>query len=639
MKPIRILVILLVLALLAAGAFYYLTCVRPDLPADVLLRWGDRAMEKENADRAIRLYGLASSLRPTSVDAALRLAEAYEAAGNYTKTEYTLSNAIQNDPTELSLYTALCGVYVRQNKLMDAVELLSSVTDHDLREQLAALRPASPVISPESGIYTEEIEISIGSAVTVYYSLDEEYPDTDTEPYSSPICLTSGTASVTAVAVGENGLVSEPAAAAYTVGGIVREVTFTDPAIEALVREKLDRPEGAILSDEVWAITALTIPEGVISLADLALFETLETLTISDLSGVDLSPVARLTALRFLTVTGSHITENGLEAIGSLSNLEELTLSDCSLTTLAPLSGLTGLRKLDVSHNAIGNTEPLATLTGLLELDLSHNALTDPSTLAELTSLSVLDLSGNPLEQLPTLSQTVTELYLSDCSLDDADSLAFLADLPALRILDCSDNDLEDLSVLAQCRNLISLDCSGNRLTELDCLAELPRLATLHAGENALTALPDFPQSSILTDLDVPYNKIEDISVLDGLQKLNYVNLDYNAVSDLSPLRRCVALVQVSAYGCPVSVAQAAALTEVGIIVHYSPDYTAAVEDTAETEPDEAAPVEILIGREASADSAADAAAESVPDQMETEQEQDGAADPYEEALSQAPAA
>ena len=599
MKLIRILAVLLVIVVLVGAATWYFTSFRPDALGDTVLWWANRAADQGQWSRAIRLYTFAQNLLPDRPEIASWLANAYELSGNYTKTEYTLVSAIGKMPGETALYAHLCRVYVRQDKLLDAVELLSSISNTAVREELDAQRPQPPVITPESGEYHDYISVGAQAASgAVYLSLDAEYPSMAL-PWTEPVRLGDGATTVTAVTVGENGLVSDPAAAVYTVGRIVREVSFTDPALEALAREKLGKaPEDAIVSDELWTITGLVVPEGTVTLADLALFEGLTTLTVRDLAGVDLTPVGQMAALEELTVENCRVSDEALAAIGGLTELKRLTLKNCGLATVQPLSGLTALEALDVSDNSIGSIMPLCDMTGLKTLNMASNAVTDLGPVINLKTLTALDLSGNPAEALPALPETLTELRASGCGLETLESLA---GLPVLQTLDASGNSLTDVSPLASCENLAWADLSGNGLTDLEPLKELTRLATLIAGENQLTALPDFPEESILTTLEAPYNQLTDLTGLAGLARLNYLNVDYNGISDLTPLRSCYTLVQVSAYGCPVPVSQANALVESGVIVHYSPDYTAADPGLPVQEaPAEEAPVaEVVVGEAA----------------------------------------
>ncbi len=574
MKLIRILLIILALVVVFGVFTWYFTSHNPGAATDILVWWADHAVQQERWQRAIRLYTTARGMDPDNPDLALKLAGAYQSSGNFTKTEYTLVTAIQTMPDETELYAELCRVYVRQDKLLDAVQMLSSVASSTARDELDAMRPAAPSITPDSGYYSQYITLDITASGEIYASTTNEYPTTQ-QPYcAGDITLQDGTTTVTAIAVGENGLVSEAAAAVYTVGSVVREVSFTDPVLQAYVCELLQKPgQEQFTSDELWQITEMIVPDGVLTLSDLALFDSLESLTVSGLSGVDLAPISSVSSLKTLVITDCRVSNELLEVFAGMTGLTSLTLSNCSLTTLAPLKNLTALTLLDVSDNAIGSLEPLSALPSLTWLDISNNAVTDISALSEMRMLQNLDIANNPITEISQLPTSISILDISGCGISDMQQIVELTNLDTLL---AGQNEIADISALETCRSLRVLDLTYNDLTQLDVTASLTKLETLRAGHNRITQLPNYPSDSVLTTLEVPYNEITDLDGLSGLQRLNYLDIDYNQVSDLQPLTGCGALVQLTAYGCPIAVSQATALTETGVIVRYSPDYTAA---------------------------------------------------------------
>ena len=66
-------------------------------------------------------------------DLALKLAQAYRNSSNFTQTERTLVNAIYASPDDTRLYVALSKVYVEQDKLMDAQQMLDK-TESTLKD-------------------------------------------------------------------------------------------------------------------------------------------------------------------------------------------------------------------------------------------------------------------------------------------------------------------------------------------------------------------------------------------------------------------------------------------------------------------------------------------------------------------------
>ena len=148
------LIVLLVVAIIGAACWFFLV-QRPDLTMSVFAYWGDHFYDAGRYNRAVSLYETACRLDPQNANLPVRLAQAYINSGNYTKAEYTLVSAITNNPESVQLYVALSKTYIAQDKILDAEQMLDRITSSDVKAQIDALRPRAPVLSPESGYYSE----------------------------------------------------------------------------------------------------------------------------------------------------------------------------------------------------------------------------------------------------------------------------------------------------------------------------------------------------------------------------------------------------------------------------------------------------------------------------------------------------
>ncbi len=132
-------------------------------------------------------------------------------------------------------------------------------------------------------------------------------------------------------------------------------VTFTDPNLEAAVREAIGKPEGSIYPLDLGGVTNFTAYAK--NLHDLTGLEYCTNLTFLDLGNnqiIDISPLANLTSLEWL-----HLNDN-------------------QISDISPLANLASLDYLYLGGNQISDIEPLFNNTGLSEGD-------------------ILDLVGNPL--------------------------------------------------------------------------------------------------------------------------------------------------------------------------------------------------------------------------------------------------
>ena len=555
--------LVLVLALLGTACWYF-GYERPDLTTGVLLDQAENMVQEGRYERAITYYSWAWFLEPHRDDIPIDLAETYVAAGNYTKAEYTLVKAISNHPHLTELYAALCRTYVAQDKLLDAVQMLDRTTDPTVKAELDAMRPAAPVVTPESGYYNDYISITVETdAEAAYITANGQYPSTELDRYSAPVTLPSGETTVLVVAVDESGLVSPEVRNGYTVGGIIEAVTLTDPAVEQALREVLNLDaDDAIMTDKLWAVTQLTLPETVEDLSDLRLLTGLQSLTVQNVSGLDFTILNQLPALQELDLSGCTISSNAMEAIGSLVHLQKLSLNGCALTDITPFSQLTGLKEVHFANNLLNDVAALSLMPELEIADLAHNPLTSIAGLTTCSKIQYVDITG--------------------CSVHTLGSLSGKTDLHTVL---ASDNDLTDLDDLINCESLKVLEASRNKLEDVAVLPWLPKLERFVAEENAISEFPQLdPYRCSLIYVDLDHNLLEDISGLMFVHSLNYLYVDYNNISDLTPVADCRNLVQVNAWDNPITEESVEALTAVSIILNHNPNFVAPETDEAEDE-------------------------------------------------------
>ncbi len=571
---ITILCIVLVLALAGGSAWYFLV-YQNNMTAERCADLAAQAADSGRYRRAIQLYTTAYELDPTNYDLAIALADTYAASGNYTKAEYTLVKAISDHPSASKLYLALSKTYVAQDKLLDAQQMLDNIGNETVKAELTGLRPSAPVLSPESGYYSDYISVSLTyQEGTAYLRTDGEYPSTADAPYSQPITLEGGETQAAAIVVADNGLVSPVTYSGYTVGSIVEEVTFASAAFEDFVRELLALdPAKPVMTDDLWIVPELTVPDTLTELSDLSYFTGLTSLTLQNYHGGDFAFLAGMTQLNTLDLTQSSVSSLALEFIGTLQSIRSLNLDSCGITDVSSLSTLSGLETLNLNGNKVANIAPLANCTALKALQLSSNSISDISTISSLRGLQELDLSYNTPTTLAPLAQCpeLRVLNLSYCSLTD---ISVLKNCPQLTHLTAAHNTLTGISGLEACTKLQEVDLSFNKLVSIDEIGPIDTITLININENDVVTLPPFGENSSLQRFYADHNFLEDVSGLASLPYLNYVTLDYNNISNIDCLADCVNLVQVNVFhtniGTPEEVA---ALTERSIIVNYTPDY------------------------------------------------------------------
>ena len=562
---------LLVLLILFTVVWYALSYDR-DFTRDMMLKQARLFSDNGNQGIASWFYDLAYNFSDQDEDVAIELANQFKEEGNYTKAEYTLSNAIADGGTA-ELYIALCKTYVEQNKLLDAVTMLDNVKDPAIKAQLDALRPAAPASDPAPGFYSQYIPVSMKfSGGMLYYTTDGEYPSIDDVPYSEPITLPAGETAIYAVTVADSGLVSPLSILSFTVGGVIEEVTIEEPAIDTAIRDILglsqDEP---IFSNQLWTITDFTVPAGTQNLNDLSKLTYLESLTIPDTKLNSMQFLSGLVYLTELDLTGCRFSSEDLKVIASLPLLSQLNLSNCALSTIAGLENATHLSVLNISDNAVRNLEPLTNLTGLRELYLQHNAVTNLNALSGLTNLEKVNLSYNSITTIVPLvtCAKITELDVSNNGLT---SLSGIDKLTALTYFNAIQNQLADISLIANCTELVELHLARNAITDVSALSALVNLVTLDISRNQITALPAFPDDAVLGTIDACYNQITSLKPLANQVRLGHIYMDYNQITSIQPLENCRNLIMINIYGNAITEGVEELLAQ-DIIVNYDPSY------------------------------------------------------------------
>ena len=528
---------------------WYLLVYDRDFTRDMLISQARYNESRGNSEAAARLYDLAYDYTGKDEDVAIELANQYKADGNYTKAEQTLTSAIADGGTA-ELYIALCKTYVEQDKLLDAISMLDNIADPTIKMEMDRLRPPAPEPATAPGYYNQYVSLRFTTAEgTLLLTLDGDYPSITDTPFTDPVTLPGGETTVYAIRVADNGLVSPLTIAGYTIGGVIEEAKFTDPAMELAMREVLGAdPEDIVMTDELWEITEFTVPADAESIADLSFLPYLQKLTIQDHSLDSLSPLAPLTNLKEVDLSGCRFPAADLKYLAALQDLEKLNLSGCGLSTISDLTGAKKLTWLDLSSNTLRNLDALIPMTDLQELYLQHNAVNNLDALAGLDALTRLDISYNSVSVIAPLAGCDNLSWLNAgnnllASLEGVDSF------PVLTHLYLDHNQLANVDILAQCTGLQELNISNNFLENITKLDSLVALVKLNCSYNKLLELPTFPKESKLSVLDASYNEIASIYPLRDVQELTYVYMDYNMLTNIDLLADSYRLVMVNVYG------------------------------------------------------------------------------------------
>ncbi len=274
--------------------------------------------------------------------------------------------------------------------------------------------------------------------------------------------------------------------------------------------------------------------------------------------------IGELQNLRRLLVEVGHVTDAGLTNIEKLSQLETLNLYDNSRPTQITTNGLQGIGTLTnlkslwfgsyrQSEQFLVNDTVLESWSGLTNLRVLMVSRCDltprgASTLANFQQLRSLQLHGTTgiTDEMPALGPQMRELSLRVPELTDRGlakigkltKLKFLSLYDAQRINDAGLKTLEPLAALQ------SLALSGATLHDSGtrALTQLPRLTELSMFDCKLSddAVAALGQLKHVTTLNLSHNGLTDsqVKLLASLTKLRDLDLSNNPITDaaLPPL-------------------------------------------------------------------------------------------------------
>ena len=281
------------------------------------------------------------------------------------------------------------------------------------------------------------------------------------------------------------------------------------------------------------SLTDLTL-RGASTLRCIETLSGLRSLVANGLAGTNLEAIAKLPALRFLSLNLEE-RKYDLRPIAKCSNLVRLELENCEgVSDFAPAFGLKQLASLSLSYaEELQDLSPIASLRNLRRLSLPGTTdIASVDALAALPNLSSVALgSVSRLEPLGALPLRTLEVGLRD-RLDNVSALAGLRQLRELRLSGCG--ALEDLGPLSALPDLRSLWIKG---------ASRLRRTGEEGGWKNLTAvmLHNLPADADISGLaparEVKVFATKNAFSLAGFTQLEALSLtDVTVLPDITPL-------------------------------------------------------------------------------------------------------
>ena len=183
-----------------------------------------------------------------------------------------------------------------------------------------------------------------------------------------------------------------------------RPVTFRDANLEAVIREAIGKPSGAIHESDLRPLKSLNAADkGISNLSGLEHCVRLTNLYLDKNEISDISPLANLHYLIGVSLGGNRIKDVSPLAAGSVCMMN-LWIGNNQISDISPLAKLTRLQWLTLHGNQITDISALANLTLLGSLSLWGNRIVDGSPLANLVWLSDVNLAFNQISDIFALA-------------------------------------------------------------------------------------------------------------------------------------------------------------------------------------------------------------------------------------------
>lgn len=421
---------------------------------------GERYLSELDYEAAKLSFQTAVDIEP-NYRALVGLARSYEGSGEYGKAEVYYEQAMETEPSKEDSYIALAELYIRQEKLEEAEELLAQAAaqfdNEEILDMYAWTMPQMPEVSVEPGTYTERQMVELfttGKEEFIYYTLDGEEPTKESRLYTEGIILRNGETIIKAVTYNSVGYRSEILEVQYVIEIETEEVIIEDSVMDEIVRIILEKnASDRIYNDEIAQIKQIALVGDYLLSEEQAasiVFEEhgyqiwneyVQEYTMREGNLESLEALQNMPFLHTLLIANQKNLQ--LAGIEKAQNLKNLSLIHDNLTAADAVGGVKHLKKLCLGWNRIQNITFLNQITGLESLGIWGNQITDISPAAQLKELRYLDFSDNKVEDISSLGglQNLQSLWAYNNQIKTLDVLEYLQ---AIRTVMLRNNPIED---------------------------------------------------------------------------------------------------------------------------------------------------------------------------------------------------
>jgi Leucine-rich repeat (LRR) protein len=311
-------------------------------------------------------------------------------------------------------------------------------------------------------------------------------------------------------------------------------VAFNDTILERVVRTRLNKPDGEILSTDMETLVSISTQFD--SIKDLTGLEYAKNLTFLKIySGhvSDISVVANMPKLEVINFFNNQITD--ISPMRHLSQLEYVNLSFNQIEDISPLQNSVNITDLFIKQNQISDITPLQYMHNLERLYSGENLINDISSLENLINLELLEIEENQINDISVV-ENMTNLKTLRAHRNEISDISPLQPLANMEVLLLSDNPVGDIDALQSMTNIRILYLTNTQISDITTLQNATNMEQLYISSNSITDISILQNMPNLNALAAYTNNIKNIGVLENLTNLNKLYLDGNGIHEISAL-------------------------------------------------------------------------------------------------------
>lgn len=200
---------MLILAGAVAAALYFVPAYQYDR--------GVSCLEKQQYDNAARRLERAVALSPNNVSYLNRLSGCYYAMEDWERAKQICQRTIALEGSNEEAYRRLVLIEEKTQDYEAISRLLADCKDREIRNLYADYLADPPEFDPVGDTYYEKQNVKLlgNVAGTVYYTLDGSEPTQDSQVYTAPIAMESGSYTLKALYVNRYGVSSSVVTQTY----------------------------------------------------------------------------------------------------------------------------------------------------------------------------------------------------------------------------------------------------------------------------------------------------------------------------------------------------------------------------------------------------------------------------------------